>query len=158
VIVRALTHADAGAAHALLVELGYEALDRAAFDAVLERLLAHSEMRAWVAEDVRQSTGGLVRVGQNTGDLLGLVTLSWRAQLRLGGTLATIDELVVTEGARGKGVGSALVRVARDHARSLGAVRVQLETNRARDVYRRRFYPKLGFTEVDRAVMRIEPA
>jgi len=145
VIVRALTHADAGAAHALLVELGYEALDRAAFDTVLERLLAHPEMRAWVADD-----GAL--------GLLGLVTLSWRAQLRLGGTLATIDELVVTEGARGKGVGSALVRAARDHARSLGAVRLQLETNRARDVYRRRFYPKLGFTEVDRAVMRIEPA
>jgi hypothetical protein len=41
-------------------------------------------------------------------------------------------------------------------ARKLGARRLELETNRARESYRRRFYVKNGFTEADSAVMRIE--
>lgn len=141
-IVRVAAKGDTDAVHALLVALGYASLSRAALDATLERFLAHPEMRAWIAEE--------------GGRALGLATLSWRPQLRLGGLLATLDELVVAEGARGAGVGAALVAAARAHARALGVVRLQVETNRARDAYRRGFYPKQGFVEVDRAVLRIE--
>jgi len=35
-------------------------------------------------------------------------------------------------------------------------IRLELETNRARESYRRGFYIKNGFTEADSAVMRIE--
>ena len=142
-IVRTITRADEGAIWALLVELGYASLERAALARALGRFVAHDEMRAWVAEEA--------------GAIVGLVTLSWRVQLRLGGLLATIDELVVAELARGKGVGAALVRAAKDHAHALGAARLQVETNAAREAYRRGFYPKNGFVEVDRAVLRIEP-
>lgn len=35
-------------------------------------------------------------------------------------------------------------------------IRLELETNRARESYLRRFYVKNGFTEADSAVMRID--
>lgn len=142
-MIRAARQDDAPHALALLRELGYTALDEARFAITFERVLAHAEMRAWIAED-----GGRV---------VGLATLSCRPQLRLGGLIATVDELVVTAGARGRGVGAALLAAARDEAARLGASRLELVTNKRREAYARAFYPKNGFREVESAVMRVEP-
>ncbi len=100
-------------------------------------------MRVLVAED-------------DAGRVVGLLALSYRAQLRLAGTLVTIDELVVAQRARGRGVGRALLDRAKTIATELGATRVELSTNRARESFSRGFYTKNGFVEVGSAVMRLK--
>jgi GNAT superfamily N-acetyltransferase len=141
--VRSATRADADAVFRLLGELGYTELDRAHFDAALESVLHHSEMILLLAET------------EDVG-VIGFASLSHRPQLRLGGTLLTIDELSVTEAARGLGVGRLLLAEARKIAEELGARRLQLEQRRSRESYRRGFYVKNGFEEADSALMRFK--
>jgi N-acetylglutamate synthase-like GNAT family acetyltransferase len=90
------------------------------------------------------------------GKVVALMTLGARPQVRLGGVVMTIDELVVTEGARGAGVGTTLLERAKAEATKAGARRLELHTARGRQSYERGFYAKAGFVEVDSAVMRWE--
>src|SRR6202008_3421012 len=89
-------------------------------------------------------------------NIVGLASISNRPQLRLTGNLVTIDEFVIAADARGKGIGRELLNGAVAMAKKLGARRLELETNRARESYRRGFYVKNGFSEADSAVMRID--
>lgn len=140
-LVRRASLADLPAIRALLVELGYGRLaDEPSLAPVLSTILEDPSRGVWLAEDA--------------GAVLGLISTTIRPQLRLAGLELTIEELVVREGSRGRGVGHALLEQAKAEATRLGALRVQLTTNRARDVYTRGFYPKNGFTEAPSAVMR----
>ena len=140
--IRRAVPSDATALLALLHELGYE-LDGDAHARTFALVLAHPEIRVLVAEDA-------------SGRVVGVLSLSHRPQLRLGGTLVTVDELVVAQGARGSGVGRALLDHARSVAAELGAKRLELLTNRTRESYLRGFYTKNGFVEVASAVMRLK--
>jgi len=124
-------------------ELGYPGLSLSRFTKAYQEVLEHPTMFLLVAEN-------------QAGEIIGLASMTRRPQLRLTATLVTIDELVVADHARGKGVGKKLLEGAEAMARKLGARRLELETNRARESYRRRFYVKNGFTEADSAVMRID--
>jgi N-acetylglutamate synthase-like GNAT family acetyltransferase len=84
------------------------------------------------------------------------MAVSRRPQIRLAGDVMTIDELVVTETARGKGVGARLLDTAKREAARIGARRLELFTARMRASYSRGFYAKNGFIEVDSALMRWE--
>jgi N-acetylglutamate synthase-like GNAT family acetyltransferase len=142
-VVRPAALSDTDALFELLRELGYDALDRSAYDDAFGSVLSHPEMRIFVAQN-------------ESGRLIGMLALSHRPQLRLGGTLVTIDELVVTEDTRARGVGRALLDRAKDLAKELGARRIELLTNRTRESYARGFYTKNGFTEANSAVMRMK--
>lgn len=61
-----------------------------------------------------------------------------------GGRVAQIENVIVEPGARGRGVGEAMMRWAIDEARRRGCLRVQLTTNKARK-RAHRFYERLGF-------------
>lgn len=139
--IRAARASDASAVFELLRELGYTALDPSEYALAFESVTTHPEMRVFVAED-------------GSGRLVGLLSLSHRPQLRLGGTLVTIDELVVAEHGRANGIGRALLERARRVGVELGARRLELSTNRNRESYARGFYVKCGFAEVNSAVMR----
>ena len=76
--------------------------------------------------------------------------------MRLAGCMVTIDELVVTAGARGAGIGARMLELAKAEAARVGARRLELHTARRRASYERGFYVKNGFAEVDSAVMRWE--
>jgi len=52
---------------------------------------------------------GTVFVAEEDGVMLGLVTLSYPLAIRCGGPYSSIEEFIVTEQARGKGVGGALL-------------------------------------------------
>ncbi|HEY90561.1 MAG TPA: GNAT family N-acetyltransferase [Dehalococcoidia bacterium] len=52
---------------------------------------------------------GTVFVAEEDGVMLGLVTLSYPLAIRCGGSYSSIEEFIVTEQARGKGVGGALL-------------------------------------------------
>ena len=143
VVIRRAEESDLDAVYDLTVELGYSRLARADFAAAFAAVLRHPEMLVLIA-----GTPGIGAAG--------LASLSYRPQLRLGGRIATIDELVVTDRARGVGVGRALLHRAVAEARGLGARRVELTTNRDRESYRRGFYVKNGLAETGSALMRLE--
>jgi PhnO protein len=134
--------ADAEAVRFLIEELGYGPLDERTFALGLEAVLADPAQQLLVAEA--------------DGQLLGFMSLDIKPQVRLTGPVATIDELVVSERARGLGIGTKLVEFAKAEAIRAGARRLELHTARKRPSYERGFYVKNGFAEVDSAVMRIE--
>ena len=142
-IIRPANARDVQSAFKLMSELGYPGLSLPRFTKAYQEVLEHPTMFLLVAEN-------------QAGEIIGLASMTRRPQLRLTANLVTIDELVVADHARGKGVGKKLLEGAEAMARKLGARRLELETNRARESYRRRFYVKNGFTEADSAVMRID--
>ena len=139
--VRRARPGDAHALRRLLRELGYEPGDSRASDETFAQVVRHPEAAVFVAVE------GV--------DVVGYVALSHRPQMRLGGRLATIDELVVTETRRGRGVGTQLLDAAVQHARSLHCLRIDVSQNRSRESYVRTFYQERGFIESPSALLRL---
>lgn len=67
---------------------------------------------------------------------------------------ARLDEVVVDEGARGKGVGAALVNACLDLARRSGAELAELQSGVQREAANR-LYPRMGFQLRETTVYRI---
>jgi GNAT superfamily N-acetyltransferase len=84
--------------------------------------------------------------------VVGYLALSHRPQIRLGGRVATIDELVVAPDYARRGLGSYLLDHALELARGLACVRI--EASIGRDAIARAFLAKHGFVEVDDVVLR----
>ena len=96
--------------------------------------------------------------GSETGELLaavagerivGVLTLAWYDAP--SGRKAWIEDVVVDGAARGCGAGDALVRAAQAHAAAVGAGKVMLTSNPAREAARA-LYRKVGFEEVETTV------
>lgn len=138
--VRSAREDDAPAVVALLRALGYSPDDGRAPGEILRATLDRPDLAAFLA----------------VGDVgpLGLIVVSHRPQLHLGGTLVSIDALAVLPEVRGRGIGRRLLRRAAAYARLHRAVRLELHTTRARENYRRGFYPANGFREIDSALFR----
>jgi len=86
---------------------------------------------------------------------IGFISVSLHPQLRLRGRIATIDELIVAEAWRKKGVGSRLLATAIARAKELQAKRIELATFADRSEAERDFFKRNGFTEANTAVMRL---
>ena len=132
----------------LLRALGYTAGGGADLAALLRATLDRPDMVLFLASERDDPQG----------DALGLIGLSHRPQLQLGGTLVSIDTLAVRADKRGRGVGWRLMRRARAYARLHRAVRIEVHTTRARENYRRGFYPANGYQEANSALFRYEIA
>ena len=143
-VLRAAQPTDLHNIEHLLLDLGYAhpASEGERLAEVFRAILNDQRRHTWIAE-----VDGTVR---------GMMTLSTSPQLRLAGLQVTIEELVVQDGDRGRGVGTALVARAQEYAREVKAKRLELHTNRTRPVYERGFYVKRGFAEVNSAVMRFD--
>ena len=108
-------------------------------------------VRGWVESSLAtmEDPGHAVLVAELDGTVVGFVTLSptrhWSGEPEAE---ASIGELVVSQQAQGRGIGSALVEAAMARARELGCARISVSTGaanaRARDLYRR-----LGFEDED---------
>jgi N-acetylglutamate synthase-like GNAT family acetyltransferase len=143
VTLRRARPGDAGPVLDLLLQLGY-APDQRSYDETFAQVARHPEAAVFVAvEGVRQ--------------VVGFLALSHRPQIRLGGRIASIDELVVDKVRRGEGIGGALLQAALSHLSSLGCQRVEVKTRRSRESYNRGFYLAHGFLEIDSALLRLEP-
>jgi N-acetylglutamate synthase-like GNAT family acetyltransferase len=81
---------------------------------------------------------------------VGLLALSHRPQLRVGGRIATVDEFVVTPTMRKRGIGTELLERGVARARMLGCKRVELA---AVDAPSREFFQKRGFSTEGATVM-----
>ncbi len=83
--------------------------------------------------------------------ILGSLTLAW---FRIPtGVRAWIEDVVVDESARGRGVGELLNRAALDRARELGAKTVELTSRPSREAANR-LYQRIGFAARDTNVYR----
>lgn len=137
-VVRDATVADAPALAPLLGELGYPA----AVDALeprMRRMLSRDDQRILVAE--------------RDGAVLGLLALHIFPVLAYDRDLVMIMALVVTERARGLGVGRALIERADAVGKSLGASRLMVTTHvRRADAHA--FYERLGFEFTGRRYVR----
>lgn len=129
VVVREATADDAPVLAPLLGELGYPAAP-AQLVPRLRRMLAREDQKILIAE--------------NADGALGTLALHVFPVLAYDQDLALIMALVITETARGLGVGRMLVDRAEAVARSLGASRLMVTThNRRADAHA--FYERLGF-------------
>jgi len=108
-----------------------------------------------LAEVLNQSKMGvLVAVHQK--EVVGLLSYSYKTQLRFKGYRLEIDELGVKSDYRGQGVGALLLSHLKDMALSLQVSHIILSTNRERESYKRRFYERNGFTEKNSAWFKFD--
>lgn len=141
--LRQACESDLTVVAALLQALGYMEGGGDSLAAVLEMTLHRPDMALFLAVE-------------RGGTALGMLGLSQRPQLQLGGMLVSIDTLAVRADARGRGVGRRLMRRAWAYARLHHAVRIEVHTTRARENYRRGFYPANGYQEANSALFRYE--
>lgn len=98
-------------------------------------VVQHPEMETVVAHDAASYNR-----------VLGLLTLSHRPQLKLGGRVACIDLFAVAEEHRHKGIGADLLGQALRRAEALGCKRMELYLPAARE-YRHDFFEQHGFSQ-----------
>ncbi len=109
--------------------------------------------RAELAEIMGSPATVLFVAREADGPILGSLTL---ALFRIPtGLRAWIEDVVVDETARGKGVGAALNEAALDHARAVGARTVDLTSRPSREAANR-LYRRLGFVERATNVYRFD--
>ncbi len=75
---------------------------------------------------------GVVLIAEEDDQALGLVTLSFPIAIRCGGPYSCIEEFIVTEAARGKGVGGKLLEAAIARAADRGCY--ELQVNRPSEI------------------------
>ena len=81
------------------------------------------------------------------GRVAGYVSVHWLPYLMLSGPEGYVSELYVSEEARGKGVGTALMADIREFAVTKSCSRLMLLNGRDRPSHERDFYAQLGFEE-----------
>jgi GNAT superfamily N-acetyltransferase len=78
------------------------------------------------------------------GRIAAFCSITLKNNLRVEGTLANIDEMVVNHGDRGRGIGSQLLQVVIGFAKERGCTRLELESAFHR-VQTHEFYKRRGF-------------
>ena len=96
-------------------------------------VVQHPEIECFVAHDV----GAYSR-------LFGMITMSHRPQLKLGGRVASIDLFVISPDQRNKGIGHDLLSQALARAQALGCKRMEMMLPEPRDE-RHDFFESYGF-------------
>ncbi len=127
--IRRARRGDAESLATLLRELGFpEGSDTQ----TVHWVTSHPEIEIFVACDPQDRP-------------VGMLSLSHRPQLRLRGRIATVDELVVTEAWRRRGVGKALLLHAIERAKVLSVKRLELASRQDAGGETARFYEACGF-------------
>jgi GNAT superfamily N-acetyltransferase len=87
---------------------------------------------------------GRVLVAEGGVGIIGMATVLLTVSTALGRRVALLDDLVVDRGARGRQVGTALVRAVIEHCRAEGVARITLNSD-ADNLAAHRFYARFGF-------------
>ena len=130
--IRPLKRGDRDAAFRLLAADGWIVPGQEQ-EAVLSWVVQHPELESFVAHDAL-----------SYGRLYGMITMSHRPQLRLGGRVASIDLFVVAAEHRHKGIGNDLLLQALRRSEALACKRVEMLLPEARDE-RHAFFEGYGF-------------
>jgi GNAT superfamily N-acetyltransferase len=73
-----------------------------------------------------EGRGGCIFVAEEGDDIVGVVTLGYSYVLRFGGIYAMIEEFIVSEKMRGKGIANQLLQTAIGEARRMGCPELQV--------------------------------
>ena len=89
---------------------------------------------------------GCIFVAEEGGDIVGVVPLGYSYVLRFGGTYAMIEEFIVSEKMRGRGIASQLIQTAMQEARRMGCPELQVNgpSPLGRPVYLRNGFHEAG--------------
>ena len=134
--VRSLKRGDRDAAFKLLAADGW-AVPVNEQELALSWVVQHPEMESFVAHDAVAFSR-----------LFGMITMSHRPQLRLGGRVACIDLFLVSADQRGKGIGHALLAQSLRRAEALGCKRMELHLPKERGDHHE-FFEGAGFVRND---------
>nr|CRH04400.1 Putative protein with N-acetyltransferase activity [Candidatus Magnetococcus massalia] len=88
--------------------------------------------------------GATLFVARDAGGVVGMVCLLYVISTALGRVTALLEDMVVTEEARGQGVGGQLIDFAIEHAKQRGCKRITLHTDED-NAPAHRFYREHGF-------------
>jgi len=86
-----------------------------------------------------------VLLAEDEGQVVGLLSLSFRHTLFHRAPSALIDELVVAQGHRGRGIGRQLMSEAIERCRAAGCSEIEVSTERSNEAAQR-FYRQYGFS------------
>src|SRR5713226_7996112 len=130
--IRPLKRGDRDAVFKLLASDGWvvPASDQ---ELAISWVVQHPEMESFVAHDAAAFSR-----------LFGMITMSHRPQLRLGGRVASIDLFLIAPEQRHKGIGHDLLSQALARAQALGCKRVEMLLPEPRDE-RHAFFESYGF-------------
>lgn len=135
--VRPARRGDGAPIVALLAELGVKSDPN-----TVTWIISHPEMELMVAADPLDK-------------VIGFATLSHRPLLKMGGRSATIDELVVAQAWRRRGVGRTLLRKVAERAKVLSVNRLEVQSLGAPDEGLSAFFAACGFARADAGVYRL---
>ena len=90
---------------------------------------------------------GTIFLADEKGEAIGLITLSFPTAIRFGGIYASIEEFIVTEKGRGKGIGGKLLKAALEEGSSRGCYELVVN-NPSESGYP--VYMKYGLADVGR--------
>lgn len=130
--IRPLKRGDRDAAFKLLAADGW-VVPAGDQELAISWVVQHPEMESFVAHDAAAFSR-----------LFGMITMSHRPQLRLGGRVASIDLFVVAPEHRHKGIGHDLLSQALARAQALGCKRVEMMLPEEQDE-RHAFFAGYGF-------------
>jgi len=122
-------------------------------EATIERIGRH--LALCLADDSHS-----VSVAKIADVVVGYVAVHWLPYLMMRGPEGFISELFISEAARGRGIGTQLLKIIEEEARTRGCSRLGLLNSRVRDSYGREFYKKNGWIERDDMVsfvLRLNP-
>lgn len=103
-------------------------------------------------EAIVAQPGCRLLVARDAGRIIGTLTLTL---IRIPtGVLARIDDVIVDDAARGKGIGEALSKHAIELAREAGAKAISLTSRPSREAANR-LYVRLGFQRIETNVYRL---
>ena len=140
--IRRATEADIPCILRLVAQLDYD----------VENEAGKAGARAVLADPVC-----VTLLAEDAGQIVGLVGFHVVPQLHHAAPVLTLAELVVGEGARGSGVGSALLRAAVDQARAAGCAVVDV-ASAFRRTRAHQFYEAHGFVRHGiKLVLELEP-
>lgn len=106
-------------------------------------IISHPEMEVLVAADALDK-------------VIGVVSLSHRPLLKVGGRAATIDELGVSRAWHRRGVGRELLKRAVERARVLGVKRLEVQTFQGVTPELEAFFKSTGFEPAQVGVFRLK--
>ena len=147
--IRPLKRGDRDAAFRLLAEDGW-VVPASEQELAISWVVQHPEMESFVAHDAAAYSR-----------IFGMITLSHRPQLRLGGRVACIDLFLVAPEHRSKGIGHDLFAQSLRRAEALGCKRMELYLPPEHET-RRAFFLEQGFRQSEshlyvRAVKPLAP-
>lgn len=105
---------------------------------------------------LEQPSRGRIFVARNERMILGMINLLITISTAEGGFVLWLEDLVVHQNYRGKGLGTLLVRHAIDFAREKDFLRITLLTDDLDEA--RPFYSRHGFIDSSMRPMRLNPA